>query len=144
MKHTPTPWTIDTSTGVITIKATIGFDEQLEAPISETIALLPMTETNEANAKRIVECVNACEGIHDPKELILAADVAMAENRELKKQRNELLVTIQHVLDNLGNLGEARTAHWFKERYPVTENLSLKAEPYEKVLSVINSIKARL
>lgn len=76
MKHTPTPWVIDTSTGVITIKATIGIDEQLQAPISKTIALLPMTETNEANAKRIVDCVNALDGIELPTDGILSKENA--------------------------------------------------------------------
>jgi hypothetical protein len=54
---------------------------------------------SEANASRIVACVNACAGIHDPQELIIGADFALKENRELKAQRDTLLEAIKSHLD---------------------------------------------
>ncbi len=53
----------------------------------------------QANAARIVACVNACAGIHDPQELIIGADFALKENRELKAQRDTLLEAIKSHLD---------------------------------------------
>ena len=54
----------------------------------------------QANAHRIVTCVNACAGMEDP-----AAEIA-----ELKRQRDELLRDMQDVLDMLINQPHAVTA----------------------------------
>jgi hypothetical protein len=59
----------------------------------------------DANARRIVACVNACAGI--PTELIEQggfAAVPVSTHREVKQQRDELLVAIVHLRDEFSKL----------------------------------------
>lgn len=62
-KHTPGPWFVDTSRP----KAPYGIcqDNEHGWGIAE-VKTFALEGTDEGNAKRIVSCVNACEGIADP------------------------------------------------------------------------------
>jgi hypothetical protein len=64
MKHTPGTWEVqlsDVSAPYITAQRSgyeVGYDV--------IMSINPQLRNHEANCKRIVECVNACEGIEDP------------------------------------------------------------------------------
>lgn len=91
-KHTPEPWiAIDRA-----IKLNNGFG------YGETVANVPGGNTSgpffvqsdeecEANARRIVSCVNACAGMEDPA----------AEITELKRQRDELFAVISTIAEEV-------------------------------------------
>lgn len=91
-KHTPTPW---------------GYEHADDRPHEAGLLILwgnvclasvsDLRGDGEANARRIVDCVNACEGITD-NELTHGPVVArhrhsyvINEREELKRQRDELL-----------------------------------------------------
>jgi hypothetical protein len=77
----------------------IGMDE-------EQIAIIPLDESSEANARRIVACVNACAGINteDLQGIIDGTDkrppwltMAWEEIERIRKQRDELLGALEKV-----------------------------------------------
>lgn len=79
-KHTPGPWGLGIRAArylvpepeATSLKAHGLNAEFLAVSIgtkTAQVALVPLDESNEANAKRIVECVNACEGIENPNVL---------------------------------------------------------------------------
>ena len=71
-QHTPTPW--ETSAAV----SAGGVDwDVCEANAGDMLADLQGCPNAEANAKRIVACVNACEGIVDPEQNIPAMKHAL-------------------------------------------------------------------
>lgn len=74
-KHTPEPW----KDGFLRVTAIDG-----GMKIAVTSCEIGNVEIEQANANRIVTCVNACAGIDDP-----AAEIA-----ELKRQRDELLAVL--------------------------------------------------
>ena len=90
MKHTPEPWdeTIsknwphgrpDLAQSSLNIhggRPQDGHDGNIIAIISPVKYI---TEQDQANAERIVACVNACAGIEDPAEAIKAAQDALQE-----------------------------------------------------------------
>jgi hypothetical protein len=88
--HTPEPW--------ITASLEVGSSPMMLTKIVSQVHGSNYEEAK-ANASRIVACVNACAGIHDPQELIIGADFALKENRELKAQRDTLLEAIKSHLD---------------------------------------------
>lgn len=65
MKHTPSPWSVDTDDTRDDKLMVIGHVGQ---PIADVFVMDRQGEC-EANAERIVACVNAMEGIKDPKKL---------------------------------------------------------------------------
>lgn len=65
-KHTPTPWHLHKRTEII-----CNLEDPMNGPIAAT-DYLGESERDAANAARIVQCVNACEGIEDPAALIAA------------------------------------------------------------------------
>jgi hypothetical protein len=79
-KHTPTPWTFSPEVKVI------GNDLLFESVATIHRALLKKG-VYEANGKRIVECVNAMEGIEEPAEfmdIVKTIITAIQEGTELK------------------------------------------------------------
>jgi hypothetical protein len=71
-QHTPTPW----ETSAVVSAGGVGWDV-CEASAGDMIADLQDCPNAEANAKRIVACVNACEGIDDPEQSIPAMKRAL-------------------------------------------------------------------
>lgn len=85
-KHTAGPWFAQYDDN--------GFYEIASEVVSLRLAFTyGEGETDEANARRIVACVNACEGVPTARLEAGAADV-LAYSMEIKKQRDELLATI--------------------------------------------------
>jgi hypothetical protein len=83
MMHTPEPWRVDIVSG------TIIFDKEkiqgLEVIITIPTEAQGGVKKAQANAARIVACVNACAGMEDP-----AAEIALLTER-LKNAQEELV-----------------------------------------------------
>lgn len=93
MSHTKEPWVFGTHGQII------GSDGK-----GDTVCLMIGDEIVEANARRIVACVNACAGISTAAlehraHLLKAEDDTFAE---LEKQRDELLVALAGMLEVYG------------------------------------------
>lgn len=80
-KHTPGPWNLDTGHIGIFLKV----EGLILAKIFEHEAL-----PYEANAKRIVECVNVLEGIDNPAEYIEGCKIVATEFFASEKENAEL------------------------------------------------------
>lgn len=129
-KHTKEPWKIsddpDYPEAVILAGETMVADANIFGAGSSK-------KINMANAKRIVECVNACAGIESPLDLRRQRDEAIklcsdliAENAGLKNSRDELrneLTKMQTFLSKL-NLPEKDFMKW-------TETLDEHPEEYD-------------
>ncbi len=78
-KHTPEPWTIDSSRNGFTSYVCIQgpFINGSGNPALCWIEANQPADVNEANANRIVQCVNACAGIDDPDLLLRTAREAL-------------------------------------------------------------------
>ena len=74
--HTPEPWDTQADPDIDDSTIYVHTIEGDDAPV--LVATFPWHDTGEANAARIVRCVNACAGIPDP-----AAE--LADLRELPK-----------------------------------------------------------
>lgn len=86
LMHTPEPWEADE---YLILK---GENLLFTAIDSKVNGIEITTDAQKANAKRIVECVNACAGIHDPSGLIAGADIALIENKKLKAEIEQLKI----------------------------------------------------
>ena len=91
-KHTPEPWAL--------FEVGDGRPHLCPASESDKMSILTIAEEDGAtfacvyrddDARRIVTCVNACAGMADP-----AAEIA-----ELKRQRDELLVAISAIVEEV-------------------------------------------
>jgi methyl-accepting chemotaxis protein len=77
MKHTPTPWKVDTGSARDEYMYVLGAS-------NETIAELYVIDRGiqmKANAERIVACVNVMAGIEDPEQWVLNAKRLMEAQR---------------------------------------------------------------
>ena len=91
--HTPEPWSINAyeqwdKFGPIKRASIVA---QWDNGFSETllIATVNTTKQIEANAARIVACVNACAGMVDPSEEIARLRAAVAASRALHEEKQE-------------------------------------------------------
>lgn len=80
-KHTPGPWNIDTAH----IGTFIKFEGLILAKMRELEGI-----DHEANAKRIVECVNLLEGIENPTEYIEGCKIVSTEFFAVSKENEKL------------------------------------------------------
>lgn len=113
--HTPTPWLVDPSAGV----GCVYCDDVTGSIVARTtgpgfeLAPRPLGEV-EANARRIVACVNACEGIDT-----LALEIITSTGNTLRKrfetgggislaqlQRDQLLAFARDILGHLPDGGD--------------------------------------
>lgn len=87
-KHTPTPWDADSAPGLLQTA-----DGRIIATLTPDAGdgLVPWTEAEqEANAARIVQCVNACEGMADPAHALRIVREELATVREfLRREAGE-------------------------------------------------------
>lgn len=97
-KHTPGPWVVR---GGFSIYAADG-----KTPVADTCLNNSVATNDEANARRIVSCVNAMEGINDDNTIFLTGNsvrrviVAMEIKRQqIEAQRDELLDVLKEVLN---------------------------------------------
>lgn len=112
-KHTPGPWKV-TGTGTI---------RYIDAPagngIMQEVAACMRVEYGDmdANARRIVACVNACEGLStDLLERFGLASAFGTELLEMEKQRDQLLEALEGMVNMYTafvNSGDA--GHWNPE-----------------------------
>lgn len=92
-KHTPGPWFISRPYQTLYIESRIA-----GGMIQEVASIGPNANgwsESEANARRIVACVNACDGI--PTEVLEAGRVADQLWVHLKSQSDELLAALRHI-----------------------------------------------
>lgn len=80
-KHTPGPWNSDTTD----IGTFVRFEGLILAKMRELEGI-----NHEANAKRIVECVNVLEGIDNPAEYIEGCKIVATEFFASEKENEEL------------------------------------------------------
>ncbi len=99
--HTKTPWSINEwpqPAGVISIGA-------VGTPLIARVMDRDVSfNEHQANAKRIVACVNACDGIDDV--YLNAPDNLATYARNMAIQRDELLDAIQHLLKDYERVKE--------------------------------------
>lgn len=108
-KHTPEPWKVDLES-----EATFAHDGRTEEIIELTNADHSETggyAATEANARRIVACVNACAGIEtsilqavDKGELLRTARIRLAETI---RQRDELAALMRKARDAMSDLNQS-------------------------------------
>jgi len=101
MSHTKEPWTL------CEVENDSGRIKHLVPVDSEKLSLLTLVENdqatfaaiyNDADARRIVACVNACEGI--PTETLERR--GMIPVSALEAQRGELLAAVKNLIDQKG------------------------------------------
>lgn len=109
-KHTPEPWAIDPDD-----RPNMHWNNHIVSEANPNIAICFMahdgTEQNErgeANARRVVACVNACAGI--PTEALESGEARsvrdeLATIAELEKQRDELLAELKSISKITGDAG---------------------------------------
>lgn len=114
-QHTPEPWacneSINTTVDVIEITAENDFKTIAKIQAYEFFHC-SIPETN-ANAARIVACVNACAGINEPAEHIKRLEelyddlhAVQDEARKTQKQRDELLQALQNLENDDNSIPE--------------------------------------
>lgn len=103
-QHTPEPW------------KHVGQGDIIGANNDDTCAAYLRADIGDANARRIVACVNACAGIPtdvlEDKSILKADDDLRIKREELEKQRDELLALIKNdaFAMSFQSLGQYRTA----------------------------------
>ncbi len=130
-KHTPAPWVVNTAgsakkgepfriTEIYVYAPNTQDDTAICADVIDPVTQAP----SEANARRIVACVNACEGIPTARLEAGSADV-LAYSMELHKQRDELLEALKNLV-GLAKLGAA-PLHNYKAAIQVADDAIAKA-----------------
>lgn len=96
-KHTPGPWRV--SSEGLTIEDANG------APIARLIGTRGRYQAEVANAKRIVACVNFCEGVDDfqMKSAPITTVAAINAKRISDETRNDLLNALNGLVDAVVN-----------------------------------------
>lgn len=114
IQHTPEPWKVET-------RYSIGLaitDQHEETNICSTGAYHGYSHIQQANAKRIVECVNACAGIDNPHTFIKFAKQTLdsgalhnaayaREIEQLRAERDELIELAKEALLRTAGVGTA-------------------------------------
>jgi hypothetical protein len=99
MKHTPTPWSYTGNVDYSNVQKSqliLQHNRTNAANIAKVIPCAGMTaEEVEANAKRIVDCVNACAGMDYPLERI-------TELRDHRKRLLDVLKLCRSVIEEGG------------------------------------------
>ena len=100
-RRTSGPWFVSTGTHEKLGQAlAVSTKEGDEVDVICIVDQLPGSEESTANAHRIVDCVNACEGIEDPKNVVpqlLRANERVLELEPLRIQRDELLEALRFI-----------------------------------------------
>lgn len=105
MEHSPTPWAMNENSTI--------YSEVIDDVYGYQIAICDHPETDfpnevvKANSKRIVECVNAMEGIEDPKKMRetweVVKDLELDAYHKLKQEHDDLIRKVN-------------TMNWFVDR----------------------------
>jgi hypothetical protein len=108
--HTPEPWRLGRVTNAQGVSILSG--QHPHYPGVQWIAQVHGTETQEANAYRIVQCVNACHGIQYPETEIPALKLMQQDYAELtarliisEEKREKLFEVLLKVRASMQRLG---------------------------------------
>lgn len=137
-KHTPEPWEANQVSGTSEYFIT-EYDEYIDADKFPEIARV----YSEANAARIVACVNACKDI-PTEHLENAAENTrkiIANAKAIEQQRDELLAILEDILQQPDRIAKAATAHSIAQRHLVTEPVRVDSEWYGRILAAIAKAK---
>lgn len=97
--HTPGPWSMDylNANDKENEHFNIGPGKNSDGGVLDIVALVPIKDVHisEADAQRIVECVNAMEGIDDPAGFVLAHKAAIDL---IKKEGNDFMKLAKLIL----------------------------------------------
>ena len=112
-KHTPEPWRTDTKSG---FPCDI-HEEQNMNLLASTISCHVDEVEAEANARRIVACVNACSGITTSELERVNGDVTPIFEllMQTTKQRDELLSALERIAAGPGDNRLLTAIQWAKE-----------------------------
>lgn len=138
MSHTKEPWAIgrDDRPGMQWNNHIVSLNDQNQTICFMSHDNTPENEEGEANAQRIVACVNACAGIQTEHlercNAIGAVDEILAERNELKKQRDELLAALECVLTTRN--AEAKASMEFNNAAENYSDDSIEHAAYEKAM----------
>lgn len=94
-RHTPEPWLVEACGTRISHFFAAG-DGSYLIPVADLLG-----EARESNAKRIVACVNACEGIDDPANLRRQRDELLAALHGLHGWLAKSVIEKQPAIDDL-------------------------------------------
>jgi hypothetical protein len=131
-KHTPTPWEVDQLAVSSVNEPLDGGDIICEAPTGYDHSMIRW----DANASRIVQCVNACEGMDDPestisvlknsqREYLLTRSLLIDTELSNDRDRNELCNEIESLRADKAELIEALRsiiAQWDTPNWKLTES----------------------
>lgn len=101
--HTPTPWGLKNAYPGTSLNYYQIFDADGDGVLGQDSVTMDEFSILEATAKRIVECVNAMEGIPNPSNLRKTWEAI--QHLELDKYHN-LKEVIQNMIDRLDEGGE--------------------------------------
>jgi hypothetical protein len=115
-KHTAEPWQVEPNESIVGANGGTLVAEPLSLPWRRMAVVTDVQRTfinrmiseSQANARRIVACVNACAGItdneltHGPAIAIHKFSYVVNEREELRKQRDELLVALERARPHIG------------------------------------------
>lgn len=137
-QHTPGPWKLGTA---VTQKALGIFQDSVQdgQQVDAICLITPLdclTEQDQINAKRIVECVNACEGLDNPAEFIQEYEEALKKSVDgiLQIGTKRLAEAIQ----------ASRTADALKELYDAFNRTGNLTARQVKALHEANNILMKL
>lgn len=123
-KHTPGPWRVHVSNGIETgeiMGQTHGTESVCDTGLAfwsnptrcrDAVIGYAMSARCKANARRIVACVNACEGIEKPENLRANIDELARRFKTAKAQRDELIRCTQEPSGpHCGNIVTGKMRH---------------------------------
>lgn len=155
MKHTDENWTWSYGAEHLPSVGSYGFKICDIAAIGDKVG--DFYPESEANAERIVACVNACAGLNNIQLKYLAQNIREgnkaritvsrleAERDELKRiamqdidamaalqaERDQLVQLLKTAIENVSRLGDCAWAYTVAKKHPVTPSVQQKADFYE-------------
>lgn len=117
-RHTPEPWSCES--GHVIAEQTEG--NILIANCNASYVLNQLQK--EANAERIVACVNACQGMVDPD----------SEIQDLKQTQDELCKALETIMSSPEKIFKAKSAYELAQHFPVTPQIRAEADWYKSVI----------
>jgi hypothetical protein len=109
-KHTPEPWEVHNASSHIIVHS-----EYLCHIADCGPSFILETEEIEANTARIIECVNACAGIENPRRVI-------REVREALEKVDAVMSDAWVSLDRHPGASQTEIQHW-RETYEMWQNI---------------------
>ena len=152
MSHTPEPWHVFNHSWSDTSVLADGFDHAiccLDINHATEESQEKDAELMEANARRIVACVNWCKGnstegmeraVEIGRPYAVERDDAYGRELEITKQRDELLAALEKVLATRNDEAKAEAA--FNNAAENFTDDSIEEKAYEKALVAANTAES--